>query len=229
MGLGQVRQATPDVNSNYHGLQLTMEKRSGGDHFWGRSSVLANYTYSRSIDTLPFGTTLVGFGGRVSGLAFGNPARRSFETGVSEFDHTHRIVTSYILSLPSFSTAHSVMRMVFGDWQATGIFEAQSGGPLTILAGSDVSRTGLGNDRANYVGGSALGTTGCGATEAPCVGYLNTAAFVGPPAGSAGNVGKGAVRGPGFVTWDMGFFKNFRFVKGPDPIPLRILQYLQSR
>jgi hypothetical protein len=214
LGLGQVRQATPDVNSNYHGLQLTMEKRTGGDRFWGRSSVLANYTYSRSIDTLPFGTTLVGFGGRVSALAFGNAARRSFETGVSEFDHTHRMVTSYILSLPSFTGANSWMRTVFGDWQATGIFEAQSGGPLTILAGSDISQTALGSDRVDFVGGSFRGTTGCGVNEAPCVGYLNTAAFARPLAGSAGNVGKGAFRGPGFFTWDMGFFKNFRIREG---------------
>jgi hypothetical protein len=208
-GLGQVKQATPDVNANYHSMQLTLEKRGGASGFWGRSSVLVNYTYSKSIDTLPFGTTLTGFGGRLSALSFTNPGRRAFETGVSEFDRTHRVVASYILTLPSLSSAHAAVRAAAGGWQITGIMEAQTGGPLTILAGSDVSLTNLGADRVDYIGGPALGARGCGATEAPCVGYLNTAAFARPQTGSPGNLGKGAIRGPGLWSWDMGFFKNF--------------------
>ncbi len=208
-GLGQVRQATPDVNANYHSLQLTLEKRGAGAGFWGRVTVLANYTYSKSIDTLPFGTNLTGFGGRLSVLSFTNPGRRQFETGVSEFDHRHRIVTSYILPLPTFSGAHALVKHSLGGWRLGGILEAQTGGPMTILAGSDVSQTNIGSDRANYAGGPVRGTAGCGSNEAPCVGYLNTAAFARPATGSAGNIGKGAIRGPGLFGWDMGFFKQF--------------------
>jgi hypothetical protein len=38
---------------------------------------------------------------------------------------------------------------------------------------------------------------------------VNPAAFGLPQAGSAGNVGKGALVGPGLFNWDMGLFKNF--------------------
>lgn len=78
-GLGRVTQLTPDVNSNYHGLQLTLEKRASGSGFLGGGSVLFNYTYSKSIDTLPYNTTLVGFGGSLSGLAFNNPLAGSLK------------------------------------------------------------------------------------------------------------------------------------------------------
>jgi len=208
-GLGKVTQLTPDVNSRYNGLQLTLEKRAGVNGFWARSILLVNYTYSKSIDNLPFNTNHTGFGGSVSGLAFSNPARRRFDTGVSEFDHTQRIVASSILPLPAFSASSAWVKTAFGGWSVNGILQAQTGDALTVLAGSDVSQTNLGNDRANYLGGDYRGTRGCGATEAPCVGYLNTLAFARPAAGSAGNLGKGSLRGPGLWAWDMGFFKNF--------------------
>jgi hypothetical protein len=204
-----VRQATPDVNSRYNSLQLTFEKRAGGRSFLGNATLLVNYTYAKSIDTLPFGTNLTGFGGRVSGLGFNDPGRRAFETGVSEFDHAHRFVGSYILPFPLLTGTHPALKTAFGGWRATGVMEAQTGGPVTILAGTDVSATALGNDRANYVGGPVRGTAGCGAAEAPCVGYLNTAAFARPATGSVGNLGKGAIRGPGLYTWDIGIFKVF--------------------
>ncbi len=209
LGLGQVRQATPDVNANYHSMQLTLEKRGAGSGFLGNSTLLVNYTYSKSIDTLPFGTTLAGTGARLSVLPFNNPGRREFEVGASEFDRTQRIVASYILTLPRLSGAHRLVKGAFGDWQFSGIMEAQTGAPLTILAGTDVSTTNIGSDRVNYVGGPALGSNGCGVREAPCVGYLNTAAFARPATGSAGNFGKGAIRGPGLWNWDVGFLKSF--------------------
>jgi hypothetical protein len=207
-GLGKVTQLTPDVDSRYNGLQLTLEKRSGGVNFWQRGSILLNYTYSKSIDSLPFNTNLTGFGGSVSALALNNPGRRQFDTGVSEFDHTQRVVVSYTMPLPALSKSPAALRTALGGWSVNGIMQAQTGGPLTVLAGSDVSQTNLGNDRANYLGGDYRGASGCGATEAPCVTYVNTAAFAKPATGSAGNLGKGALRGPGLWVWDMGFFKS---------------------
>ena len=43
---------------------------------------------------------------------------------------------------------------------------------------------------------------------APCVNDLVVGAFQLPPTGTFGNIGKGALRGPGLLNWDMGFFKN---------------------
>ena len=52
------------------------------------------------------------------------------------------------------------------------------------------------------------GGNACG-NSAPCVNYLNPAAFTIAPIGGFGNVGKGSLRGPGLFTWDAGLFKDF--------------------
>src|SRR5258708_14449445 len=96
---------------------------------------------------------------------------------------------------------------MFGSWELTGIVSAQSGGPLTLQAGRDAALTGLGTDRAQYLGGDAYGSGAC-KNIAPCVSYLNTPSFGVPAAGNFGNAGKGLLSGPNFVNWDFGVFKN---------------------
>jgi len=59
-----------DVNASYHALQTSIEKRmSHGFTF------LANYTYSKSLDDLPFGEGVSGFDTGYSTLPFNNPNR----------------------------------------------------------------------------------------------------------------------------------------------------------
>jgi hypothetical protein len=84
---------------------------------------------------------------------------------------------------------------------------AQTGGPVTVVAGQDRSRTALGKDRGDYLGGEPYGAGACG-NVAPCVDSLNTGAFALPAAGGFGNIGKGRFRGPGVFNWDFGVFKS---------------------
>jgi len=41
-----------------------------------------------------------------------------------------------------------------GSWETTGVITAMSGDTLTVTAGRDVSGTGIGQDRADVIGGS---------------------------------------------------------------------------
>jgi hypothetical protein len=67
----------------------------------------------------------------------------------------------------------------------------------------------LGTDRASFSGNAnPYGGNACG-NSAPCVNYLNPAAFTLAPVGGFGNVGKGSLRWPGMVTVDTGLFKEF--------------------
>ena len=131
--------------------------------------------------------------------------------GPSEFDHTHRVVTSYVWDLPKLTSQPAFVRYVAGGWQWSGIVTAQSGGPFTVMAGKDQSRTALGTDRANFVSSNAYGGNACATSTASCVNYLNPAAFALPALGTFGNVGKGSLRGPNLVTWDTGLFKQIPF------------------
>jgi hypothetical protein len=102
---------------------------------------------------------------------------------------------------------------------------------IKLSAGSDLSQTGLGHDRATYIGGALVGPGACAAAKATqnSVDFLNGAAFAPnsvpnptspgktipnpTPLGTFGNMGKNRLHGPGFYDWNVGLFKNFLFTE----------------
>ena len=203
-GYGSIALASQDLNFHYNSLQLTAQKRLSRGF-----TILANYTWSKSLDTAPVGQGVAGVSAQnVSAIPWYRAGRRQFDFGRSDFDHKHRFVTSYVWDMPALARSPGLMRQAFGSWQLTGIFTYQSGGPLTILAGKDQSQTGLGTDRAQLLSSTTKGPGACNGL-APCVDFLNVSAFGLPPVGTFGNVGKGSLTGPDLMNWDMGLFKNF--------------------
>jgi hypothetical protein len=216
--LGNIRYTAQEVNAHYHGFQAGLEKRlaRGGGSWLDGITLLANYTYSKSMDDFPHGADPTGNtgGSDVAALPYFDPNRRDFDYGPSRFDRKHRFVASYLWDLPALRAQPWMLRHIIGGWQATGIFQVQSGLSFTILAGVDRSLTGIQQDRVQYIGGDPYSPAGgCRPGEAPCVNFLNPAAFTLPAIGSAGNVGKGSLRGPNFWTWDMGFLKNINLTE----------------
>ncbi len=193
-----------DVNSSYNSLQLTMQKR-----FSRGLTILANYTWSKSIDDLPNGQdiTTVVTGGN-SPIPWYLPGRHQFDRGPSEFDHTQRLVTSFLWTLPGLTGSPAALRFIAGGWQLSGLLSAQTGDPLTITAGKDLSGTALGSDRGVLLGNSVYGAGACGSAK-PCVDWFIPGSFGLPGAGTFGNLGKGALRGPNLITYDGGLFKEF--------------------
>ncbi len=192
-------------NSNYNSLQLTAQKRLAHG-----VSILANYTFQKSIDNVPPSS-----GGSGAGTTGGGsnkpypwyvPGNRSFDYGLSDFDRQNVFVLSYVWQTPALRGQNKLVRGVAGDWEITGIVTYETGLPFAVFAGKDISQTGLNSDRAVYRGGDPYGNTAC--KSAPCVSWLNPNAFTLPATGTFGNVGKGALVGPGLFNWDMGAFKN---------------------
>ena len=214
LGFGSIGQGTDDLNSNYNGLQLSVQRRMN------TVTLLANYTYSKTLDDVPAGQGDAGIASQDdSTLPWTNPDRHQFDYGPSDFDHRHILNVSYVWDLPQLRNSNLAERLVAGGWQTTGIVNYQSGYTLTPLAGSDRSETGLGRDRAMETSPNVYGGNGCAKASIPCVNYLNPGAFVTNytatsfPLGTYGNVGKGALRGPGFVSWDTGLMKNFEMTE----------------
>ena len=202
-------QDAQDINSSYHSLQLSAEKRMSHG-----LTILGSYTWSKSIDDLPNGGGVADIGAdTVSPRPWDDPLRHQFDRGPSDFDHTHRFVASYVWQLPDLSSTNGLMRRVFGGWQFGGVVSAQTGRPFTVLSGAsgaNSSGTGIGQDRANLIG-NPHGPGACAAAKItkPCVDWLNPASFQANAPGTFGNVGKGSIRLPGSYTWDMGLSKNF--------------------
>ena len=204
-------QDAQDVNSNYHSLQLSAEKRMTHG-----LTILANYTWSKSIDDLPNGGGVADVGAdTVSARPWDDPLRHQFDRGPSDFDHTHRFVASYVWQLPGLSRANGLLRQAFGGWELGGVVSAQTGRPFVVVSGINNSGTGIGQDRANLIG-NAYSPGACAAakiTTKSCVDWLNPASFQQNASRTFGNIGKGSFRLPGSFTWDIGLSKNFSFTE----------------
>ncbi|HEV2279814.1 MAG TPA: TonB-dependent receptor [Acidobacteriaceae bacterium] len=206
--------------NGYNGLQVDLEKRpAAGTGILNQITLLANYTYSKSMDYgLAENGGITDIGSSIgSGMSFNDPRQHAFETGPSVLDHTHRFVASFVWNLPRLSGSNGFVRTLAGGWQWTGIYSFISGDPLTILAGTDRSQTGNNLDRADYIGPSNLfgqkvpasQRGGCTAGVAHCVAWLDPALFAAPALGTYGNSGKGNWRGPSLTDVDTGLLKNF--------------------
>jgi hypothetical protein len=206
-GTNGVVQDLQDINSSYNALQLSLERRVTRG-----VTILANYTWSKSIDDLPAGGGVADIGAdTVSARPWDDPLRHPFDRGPSDFDRTHNFVASFVWQLPGLSRSNKLIKNVFGNWQLGGIVTARSGRPLTIVSGTERSGTGIGQDRAKLIG-AAYGPGACaaaGITTRPCMDWLNPAGFAQADLGTFGNVGKGSLTFPGFYAWDMSLSKTF--------------------
>ena len=219
--------------SNYNALQVSLEKRPqpGAQGILKNITLLVNYTYSKAMDiglANNGGTTDLG-SSKGSGVNYGNPLQHQFDTGPSDFDHTHIFVASYAWDLPKFNDMNSLTRWTIGGWQWSGIFTASTGDPLNLLAGTDRSKTNLGGDRVDFVGpASEYGGVPAQATRTPCSGtgtcvpWLNKSVFANPAVGTFGNVGKDAFRGPSRWNMDMALIKNFYPMKSHENIAVQL-------
>ena len=199
-----IAMAMNDINAHYNSLQLTAQKR-----FSKGFTILANYTFAKSIDDWPYGqdiTTVVSGGN--SPIPWYMPGRHQFDRGPSDFDRAHRFVASFVYTLPALTHTPAAVRYLAGGWGLTGIFTAQTGYPFTVTYGKDASGTALGTDRPIQLNSAVYGSGACG-SAAPCVDWLVPTAFGAPAAGTFGNLGKGSVRGPNSIAYNGGLTKDF--------------------
>lgn len=196
-------------DSNYNSGQVTVRR-----HVSTGLDLSANYTYSKSMDTLPY---LNGISAPSSGpgapyaIPIYEPDYKRLDIGPSDFDRTHVFSGSYVWTFPRMMGGNGLMRALLNDWVTTGIVQAQTGQPITITAGKDVSGTGLLADRAQWNGENPYGAGACKSSSVPCKSYLNPADFSLPAPGTFGNVTKGKFRGPGYFDWDAGVARRFPF------------------
>ncbi len=179
--------------SNYNSLQLTLDKR-----FSKGLSILANYTFSKSIDDSSEN--------KGTGVSQTNPYDLNFDRGLANFDHRHRFTASVLYELPRFSS-QKLINGIFGGWNLTGIYTYQSGTPFSVLSGVDNARTGTPNQRADIIGDYEL--SGDRTRGEQIARWFNTAAFTTNALGTFGNSGRNIVIGPDFKSLNVGLHKNF--------------------
>jgi hypothetical protein len=176
--------------SDYDAMQLTLNRR-----FSRGFTINSNYTLARTIGN--FGDELIPY------FMHQDPA---LVVGPLDQMRKHRFVTSWVFEVPDVGTDNPVVRAALNGWQLTGIVQFQTGAPFTITSGTDISRDGIGGDRAKTTGVSMDPPAGSDQTV-----WFNPAAFAAGDVGTFGTVGKGAYFGPSINYWDMGLSKNMRF------------------
>ncbi len=189
---GSVGLFSSDNNSHYDSLRLNLEKR-----FSRGFTILANYTWSRMLDDL----SPNGANGRT------DPFDRHFDYGVSSDDVPHVFNFSGVWDIPS-APLHGLANTLVNGWQLTAITSWRSGFPFSVFSNQDNSLSGIGSDRADYIGGSAGLDTGRPHGQLVQE-YFNVGAFVPNAIGTFGNSGKNILRGPRLFDTDMGLLKNF--------------------
>jgi hypothetical protein len=199
---------SPLANSIYHSMQLTV-----AHHFAGGLYLQSAYTYSRSIDNAS--TVSVAF---VSIFNDQNNPRGS--RGLSDFDHRHRSITSFVYDLPFYKNAGGIKGRALGGWQTTGVLTVQSGAPFSVLdssGGSVFASDGGSPFTPGFAAGfSCHNAVTPGSNEARLKGFVQPAAFVPAPAfGSDGSTGFGDVPrncfiGPHQANMDLSVGKTIR-------------------
>jgi hypothetical protein len=204
-----------DINAIYHALQASFEKRMARGF-----TILANYSFSRSLDDLPFGEGVSGFDNGYSALPLSNPNRHQFDYGPSGFDHTSVFTGSYVWQTPSLRNVNPFVHHLLGDYELSGIISVATGRPITVLQGTEISGTGIGNDRGTLIAGAdPYSDASCNGVAAKCVSWLTPKAFqptkvpdpanpgktINNPAifGTFGNISKNEFRLPGTADWDL--------------------------
>jgi hypothetical protein len=193
--LSTIQSVESVMNTNYHGLQITVEKRMG--HHFG---VKGFYTFSKAIEGVTLENNTVNGGAE----DFRNLA---LDRGRSDFDRRHVSVTSFIWDLSYFNKTNRFLNAVANGWQVSSIITLQSGIPFNVTTGTDVNLDGNNNDRANLMGNPFLDPNRSRA--AVTAAWFNTGAFGIPLAGTDGNTQRNLLTGPGSKNVDLALARKF--------------------
>jgi hypothetical protein len=195
--VGTVTPMAPLVNSNYHGLQVRVEKRISHGY-----SFIGAYTWSKAIDD---GTSRANPG---SGDFAQDERRRDLERALSDYHIAHVFRLGWTAALPVPSLG-GLGNAILKGWQAGGFFSWLNAIPFTPRSIGDAN-TGVAGLRAQYVGG----VTNLPASERTLSRWFNTAAFRRPDPFTYGNAGRNILNGPGRVSLDASILKDFPVAEG---------------
>ncbi len=203
LGYGSIGLAENSGLSQYHGLQVAVERRvSSGLHAG------VGYTLSRTRDNSSSLTDVLP-----------NTYDDSAYWGISDLDRTHVLIANWIYELPFMQQRSDLAGRVLGRWQITGVYQYQSGSPFSVRSNDDFAGvgTGSGNQFWNLVGDPTIDP----APFTTSAQWFNPAAFARPAAGTFGVQPRNMLRNPSTWNFDLGIRKSVR-VSGSQQVQFRV-------
>jgi hypothetical protein len=207
--------------SNYNSLQATLLKAM--DH--GLQFSVA-YTYSHALDD-GSGYESVTSGASSSRPRNYVPGYEYLNYGSSDFDARQRLAATYVYSLPAvgFLRDNAILREALAGWGLSGVTALQTGFPVSVGTGLDLSVWCDGNSKFGCPDNPNTSTFNIGKynprkIQAPGSGvqagvagnyYFNTSPFSEESEGTFGNTTRNFFHGPGFNYTNLSVTKNFPF------------------
>jgi hypothetical protein len=202
--------------SDYHGLQLKLERRYADGYYY-----MLGYTLSQSKDTRSYDPAFTVVSGANNQSASSTPFNifdRGLNYARSDFDRTHVFYSNFLVELPFGrgkwvgGDVNDVVNQIIGGWELAGRFTWQSGRPFTVYSGSN-TLSNVVQTPANCSGCDGLGGT-FDDQETGLVWFFNgdeRAKFSLPAAGGFSDVGRNAFVGPSWINLDLSLVKRFRW------------------
>ena len=195
LGFGSITLYETTGRSKYNSLQTQVERRSTR----GVGFSVA-YTFSRTRDN-----------GSGRGDILPNAYDDSGYYGISDLDRPHVLVSQVRYRFPTLESKPAAMRWVLGNWDVSGIFQAQSGAPFSVVTAVDVAGVGPGSGSQFY---ERVGDPGSVRTDwddaLARATWFDKNAFRIPTTGTfASSQPKNTLRQPGFWDINMSLRKGF--------------------
>jgi hypothetical protein len=204
--MGDINERTFDGTSNYHGMQLAVNRRMSAGLQFG-----ASYTWSKSL-----GVSNADFGG----VSMYFPVR-DWNYGPLGYDIRHMMSFNYNYEVPNLGKKYNnkFLGAITDYWQISGITTFMTGTPFTPGFSTSDGQNITGSQEGARI--TVVGDPFLPDSERSFARNFKTEAFARTPQRSFGNAGVNIMRNPSWSNWDMSFSKR---------IPLRSEQrYFQLR
>jgi hypothetical protein len=204
-GFASIIETSDRGSSNYHALLLDLRRRLTNNMMFS-----AAYTWGKLLDY-----------GSSRGYELPDVYNPRLNYGPADFDLRNVLVVSYVWNIPYFThSSNGLLKNALGEWQLSGVTQAQTGEPFSITNGNDYAGVGPGSgsqvwapNKTVYVG-KHFGSAGWFDATA----FENADGTPDPPA--AGTFAPRGTRNqwynPGFQSWNIALQKPFHVVPGHD-------------
>ena len=191
-GVGSILDIGTYPQSNYNALQVTFKRNAARG-----LRVNANYTWAHEIDTV------IGFFKDYQNYQDLNADRSS---GDADIRHNFTFDASYDVPSLTGLFGDGCPRWIADGWQLNALTQVRSGFPVNVTVTGGIFGGAL---RPNLIEGVPLRPPDYDLPK----NQFNINAFALPPAGTFGNLGRNALRGPSFAQVDFSVSKNTRITE----------------
>jgi hypothetical protein len=199
----QTRLVAPIGDTKYDALQARLDRR-----FRDGFQIGVGYTLSKS--------TGIAGAPRSDGTArIQIPEFYHLNTAISPFDRTHNVQITNLTELPfgpgrRWLNSRGVLAAIVGGWHLNNILSLTSGTPFDVTASGTSLNAPESAQRADQVKSDVEILGGIGRGNA----YFDPFAFAPVTEARFGTAPWGALRGPGYVNWDLSIFRQIDLHNG---------------